>query len=299
MKKKTRIIVISSVILFFLILYLGFCFAREKYHYLKNNIDLLNEKINVLLSPTKYDYSWMNNMKTYGHAFGLIDNEEYTNSLEAFKKNYENGQKVFEVDLDVTNDYITICSHDEEFWRLNTEINDDVEYTYDNFMSSRIYSRYTPLDYKDLVNLLNEYKDVYFIIDGKYYDKEHVGLEYHQIVSYAKEVDETLLERIIPEIYTNEMLDMIMNVYPFKSIEYCLYQVPYDINDVATFCMDSGVNLVTFDVNNINDEIINYFKAYDINIGLFTINDISQAKEYLDKGVDVICTDVLVHSDLD
>jgi glycerophosphoryl diester phosphodiesterase len=39
-----------------------------------------------------------------GHAFGEIDGNAYSNSLEAFRENYSLGIKVFEVDFSVTSD---------------------------------------------------------------------------------------------------------------------------------------------------------------------------------------------------
>lgn len=304
MKRKRRILIMFVVVVVIsFISYLFFCFAREKYHNIKKSINVIDDKVETLINrdlnyPRTFDYSWVDNNITYGHAFGQMENgDTYTNSLEAFITNYEAGQRVFEVDLSVTVDFVTVCFHDDDTWREFNKLSEDVEFTYENYMNIKTMNKYTPLDYKDLIDLLDEYKNIYVSVDGKYYDKENVYLEYYQLVSYAKKIDESILDRIIPEIYTEEMYEVIMNIYPFKSIEYDIYQVETQLKDIVSFCIDSGVSLVVFNKDELTDETINRLKAYDIKVGVFTVNDLSEAKELVNKGVDILCTDVLVNSD--
>ena len=303
MNKKTKIIIAvvgMLVVVFGFVAYKGFNFIQDKYQFLRDTITAINEKVSVI-ETKKYDldYSWMNNNVTVAHAMGAVggSDKSYTNSLEAFNKNYEAGQRIFEVDFDVTNDLKTVCSHDEDFWRYSAEIDEDTDFTYDNFMNSKIYKKYTPLDYRNVVDLLNEHKDMYIITDSKYYDKEHVYLQFSQIVNYAKEIDETILDRIIPQIYNKDMLYMVMNVYPFKSINFTLYQTEWGKEDLANFCVESGVKLITISKDVIDDEVLEYLKAYGINVAIHTTDDLDEAKDFLNKGVSLIYTDELLPSD--
>ena len=296
MKKKTRIIVISSVILFFLILYLGFCFAREKYHYLKNNIDLLNEKINVLLSPTKYDYSWIGKNSLVAHALGGVGTNHiaYTNSAEAFKQSYENDFKILEVDLNVTNDLETVCVHNVNDWCLSVGVANIEDFTYNNFINKKIYGKYTPLDYKRLIQMLSIYSDVYIILDSKCISEDKIRMEYSQIVNYAKKIDVSILDRVIPEVYNEEMLKIIMNSYPFKSIVYCLNQSDYVVGEVANICTRYGINLIEASAGRITSEEICYLKNCGFQISIFTINELINAEYYFDQGVDLLYSDKLM-----
>lgn len=46
------------------------------------------------------------------HALGGIDGKKYTNSLEALNEGYDNGIKLFEVDLSMTSDNVMVARHD-------------------------------------------------------------------------------------------------------------------------------------------------------------------------------------------
>ena len=52
---------------------------------------------------TKYDL--------IAHAGGGIDEKTYTNSVEAFKLNYENGFRLFEFDIAITSENILVARH--------------------------------------------------------------------------------------------------------------------------------------------------------------------------------------------
>jgi hypothetical protein len=52
------------------------------------------------------------------HAFGSIDGHTYSNSLEAFQRNYGRGFRVFEVDHLVLADGTVLLAHDA--WRPTT-----------------------------------------------------------------------------------------------------------------------------------------------------------------------------------
>ncbi|OAB37747.1 hypothetical protein PMSD_09330 [Paenibacillus macquariensis subsp. defensor] len=50
--------------------------------------------------------------KLISHAMGSIQNQAYTNSYEAFVANYEQGNRVFEVDLLLTEDHQVVARHE-------------------------------------------------------------------------------------------------------------------------------------------------------------------------------------------
>ena len=283
--------------------YKGIKFFQEKYHFLRENIVEVNDKLDKHISTTNhydFDYSWIGDNITISHGLGALGSTKskiYSNSLNAFETNYELGQRIFEADFDITEDLVTVCSHDEEFWRYNAEIDDSEPFTYENFMNSKIYTKYEPLDYKGIIDLLNKYEDAYIITDTKYYDKESVYLQFSQIVNYAKQVNPEILDRIIPQIYTEDMLGYVMNTYPFKSMIYTLYQTQWTAKDVAEFCIETGIKFVTASCDAAGFEDIYYWNAYGINVATHTINDVETARGYLNNGTKMIYTDVLLKSD--
>lgn len=307
MNKKRIIAIVISILLVSCIVLVGIKgvkFVQEKYHFLRDKVVDIDLNLNEHIAKTShyvFDYSWIQDNIFVSHAFGALgstNSKTYSNSLEAFEKNYELGQRVFEVDFDITNDYQTVCSHDEEFWRYNAEIDDDVEFTYDNFMNSKIYGKYTPLDYKNVIDILNKYDDVIIITDSKYYDKDRVYLQFSQLVNYAKEINPEVLNRLVPQIYNENMLNYVMNVHRFSSMIYTLYQTKWEPQTVASFCVESGIKYVTVFSDYAGEDTISMWNAYGINVAVHTVDEIDVAQDFLKKGVKMIYTDYLTSHDL-
>lgn len=245
-----------------------------------------------------FDYSSIANNSIIAHAFGGIDDKDYTNSLEAFEYSYSNGIKVFEVDFDLTKDNVLICSHDEDMWRNIT--NSSLDYTYDNFKKTLIYNKYTPMDYMDVINLLNKYDDIIIVTDTKYSDRKTVKKQFEQLVNYAERINSDVLKRIVPQIYSESMLEYVMDVYNFDSIVYTLYQVSgWTKENIVKYCNDSGVRFITVSQYDIEKDIIDEWSKNDINIALFTINDKDDANRFINDGISMIYSDYLKPVDIE
>ncbi len=172
------------------------------------------------------------------HAMGGIDGFVYTNSIEAFKANYDKGYRLFEVDLLFTSDDVLVARHEwtetdyERFEQLDfidlteIEMNEREEYvpTLEQFLSMKINGQYTPMTFDDLLQLMQEYPDTIFITDTKWSDDESVEKAFTAIVEQTKKVDESLLSRIIPQLYTIEMFDIIEDINEFEQYVYTMYQ---------------------------------------------------------------------------
>ena len=271
-----------------------FSFAMEKYHFLRDKLALIDARTDKV-EQYDFDYSWMKGNVLVAHALGGKGSKTYTNSLEAFEYNYDLGHRVFEVDFDLSNDLVTICSHDEDYWRYMSRHEDDgTEYSYENFKNSPLFDDYTPLDYKDIVRLLHEYPDICIITDTKHSDKIKVYQQFSQIVDEAKKTDPEVLNRIIPQIYTKEMLDYVMDVYPFRSMIFTLYQITWDAEDIASFCVASGIRYLTVSQDLLDEQSARLFESMCINIAVHTVDDENEAKAFLDEGVDMIYTNSLL-----
>lgn len=160
-------------------------------------------------------------------------------------------------------------------------------------MNTPLFTDYTPLDYKDIIDLLIEYPDIYIIADTKYSDELSVYKQFSQIVNYAKETDPEVLDRIIPQFYTKRMLDYVMNVYPFKSVIFTLYQIVWNGEDIAKFCVRSGVKFITFSGGEDDSEVIDLWKNLGIKVAVHTINEDEIAETLFSEGVDMLYTDFL------
>lgn len=111
-----------------------------------------------------YDYN------VIAHAGGGIDGYIYTDSLEAINNSYDNGARLFDIDLRFTSDIEIVLRHDwtgidleqPEFEYLYHVRQWSSEYcqeqiprkylpTMEQFKNAKIFSSYTPLSFHDIV----------------------------------------------------------------------------------------------------------------------------------------------------
>ena len=100
------------------------------------------------------------------HASGEIDSHYSTNSREALRNAYKNGNRIIELDFCFTSDGIPVCIHDwNEAILPGTEKH--VPSSLDNFISNRIYGKFTPMTLEDLTRFMTLYEDLYIVSDVK------------------------------------------------------------------------------------------------------------------------------------
>lgn len=298
MKNKKTIIIVILVLFLFISGFAGYKalkFVMDKYHYLRDKVTEIDNVVTKNIRHYDFDNDWVDGYQYVAHAFGGKGTKTYTNALEAFNYNYELGHRVFEVDFDLTTDGVTVCSHDEDYWRYITgNENNDVEYSYENFKNTPLFTDYTPLDYKDVIDLMVEYPDIYIITDTKYADELSVYKQFGQLCEYARAVDESVLDRLVPQIYNEEMLDYVMNVHDFKSLIFTLYNVAWDKDEIVKYCMRSGVGFITVSAEIIDRDVIDMWKRIGFKVAVHTVNENDEAQDFFDKGIDLVYTDFLL-----
>jgi len=240
----------------------------------------------------QYDYTWVDNAPSYiAHACGGIGEATYTNSREAFLHNYEQGQRVFEIDFNLAEDGILIASHEEADWRSMTGT--DLPYTSENFDRLALLDQYETLNVREVVELMAAHPDAYVITDTKGNTQEETMFAFSQLVYCAKNTHPEVLDRIVPQIYNEDMLQWVNAVYPFRSVIYTLYQVKWTPEEVLDFCMNSGVRFITMPYGRVTAETIELWDTLGIRVGAHTVNDPQEAKRLFDLGVDMIYTDFI------
>lgn len=251
--------------------------------------------------PYNFDYSWANEHPYIAHALGGIMGDTYTNSYEAFLLNYELGQRVFEIDFHLTDDGETVAIHGPEQWEDNLQSANQTAvkpFTTDNFLSALFNGKWHTITYRTILDLMGKYPDIYLVTDSKYTDEEHVTKEFSQIIAYAKEHDPTVLDRFIVQIYHPEMLDWIMELYPWKSIIYTLYMNPnWTPENVVEFAQASGVKIITINGYELSQQpdTAKLWNDNNLTIAAFTINDLNFVQKLRqDLGVKLIYTDFLI-----
>lgn len=238
------------------------------------------------------------------HALGGIDQKPYTNSYEAFVTNYEKGQRVFEIDLQFTSDGCLVGRHDWSlyaFQSLGQPVSADMTggpLPLDRIRSLTMFDQYHLLTFGDIVDIMHEYPDAYFVTDTKSTDPDTVTAQFNQIVELLNE-DPHILKRIIPQIYNEKMYGVIERVFPFESYIYTLYQTADSNQKVLQYVKSRPkVTAVTMPEWRATSGFLSGLKQMGKRSFVHTINSPEAMDKYKAKGVYGFYTDFVTPEDL-
>ncbi|MBP2109872.1 phosphatidylinositol-specific phospholipase C/glycerophosphodiester phosphodiesterase family protein [Paenibacillus sp. FSL H8-0122] len=243
--------------------------------------------------------------RVIAHAMGGINDKAYTNTKDAFIANYEQGTRIFEADLLLTSDEQLVARHE---WTtgmskklgqqevLPPDKQGEV-LTHDEVMNSPVLELYSPLDIEKIVNLMEIYPDTYIVTDTKELEPEQVTKQFQLIVEAARKKDPALLERIVPQIYSREMLEVVKQVYAFPEIIYTLYQTEDSDEVVIEFVKQTGVD-ITMPTTRATKSFVRNLKKAGARVYVHTVNDEQEIVELSRLGVNGFYTDFVPENDL-
>lgn len=252
-----------------------------------SNLYSFNESSNVFSDTPVY----------VAHALGAIDEVTYTNSLEAFEENYKKGFKIFEVDISLTEDEVPVLWHDWGFDCLSISKN-GAPLSHDEFMSAKIYEKYTTLDVEDLILIMKDYPDIKVITDTKIDDDEFSEYVFRYIESAAQKNNcPEVLSRIIPQVYSENMYYTVSKLEIFNDYIFTMYQIwNGDIDEFrehSLFASTHNIKYITMWDTRFNKRVRRYTDALGINILCHTVNSVDEAKSLFEQGVCGIYSDNL------
>lgn len=240
---------------------------------------------------------WQSGNPLIAHALGEADGKIETNSREAFLNAWSNGYRVVEGDFTYTSDNVLVVRHDFEkngsYYRLEIETDGDMVMDSKTYMETPAVYEQTPMRAVDLLYLMAEYPDMYLVTDTKDTDKAMVQRQFRDLKSIAENIGHPeLLNRIIPQLYSKEMLGWVKEVYPFQNWIFTLYLYPNpDYKDIANFCVANGIDTVTLHVDRATKANVSILKASGLKVYAHTINRYLIFEDMLENGVDGIYTD--------
>ena len=262
-----------------------------------NILELSGNRVFIDSFKERFTYDWMKDNKYIAHAMGGIDKKVYTNSLDAFEYNYKFGYRVFEIDVALTSDGQPVLLHSWDEPRLKelglpTSWNKNRP-NFNEFMNTDVCGVYRPTSFREVCELSKKYKDVKFVIDVKG-DQRACKDIYVKCVKVAKQVDGKVLDKFIPQIYDENMLNDVMSVYDFKSMIYTLYkQENLNAQQVIDFSYENGIKVVVVDKGKLDSKFIKELKQRGIYVYVNTYNDTKKVKELFGMGAKGIYSDFI------
>ncbi len=248
---------------------------------------------------------WYDYCTLIAHALGQIDGRTETNSLEAFLSSYESGIRAFEADFQMTSDGVLVVRHDFEqvsYWNLEQVVDEEaIVMDSARYVTEKINHKYTPLTAEDLLTLLMEREDAYLITDSKEVDKVTVTAQFTALVDIAEKLGcPEVLDRVVVQIYNQEMLDVVREVYPFEHWIFTLYMLTNpDLDEIGTFCVEEGIDVVTMDSSVFTTAKAAILNGYDLKIYVHTLNRLDEIYAARLNGGYGVYSDIISQEDLE
>lgn len=164
-------------------------------------------------------------------------------------------------------------------------------------MDSPILNIYSPIDVEKLLDLMQHYPDTYIVTDTKEIKPELINKQFTLLVEAAQRRDPAILDRIVPQIYNQSMLDEINKVYSFPELLYTLYQSKDTDEQVIEFVNKTGVD-ITMPVGRANKSFVKKLQKAGARVYVHTVNEEAEIRELARMGVDGFYTDFVPEKDL-
>ena len=243
------------------------------------------------------------------HAGGTVREKEYntkyTNSLEALRQNYNLGHRLFEMDFNLTSDKKLAAVHDwHHFGNKDDVAPSSKEWKkFQGYGSPETPSRFTTMLIGDVFDQMIINRDMVLVTDTKSMEipKEDRIKQFKELVSEANKRDKELLDRVIPQIYHQEMFGEIESIYPFKHVIYTLYASPDSGEEVLDFiAKHKEIEAVTvpIDDSRLTPKFIEQVHKLGKRVYVHTIQTYESLTKYAAINVDGFYTGLLTPQDM-
>ena len=243
------------------------------------------------------------------HAGGTVREKEYntkyTNSLEALRQNYNLGHRLFEMDFNLTSDKKLAAVHDwHHFGNKDDVAPSSKEWKkFQGYGSPETPSRFTTMLIGDVFDQMIINRDMVLVTDIKSMEisKEDRITQFKELVSEANKRDKELLDRVIPQIYHQEMFGEIESIYPFKHVIYTLYASSDSGEEVLDFiAKHKEIEAVTvpIDDSRLTPKFIEQVHKLGKRVYVHTIQTYESLTKYAAINVDGFYTGLLTPQDM-
>lgn len=255
------------------------CMFSCKTHMMGGGTTNLGAKARMAIAESKYIV----------HAGGFVSDDSgeffsYTNSREPLMKSAADGNRIFEIDFRISSDGFLVCTHEwNQAYRNGVPLQGAV--TKDEFLLSKIYGKFSPMDLSDIAYFARIHPDCYFITDIKDDNRK-------ACLIIARECPD-ILDRFIIQIYHMSELDIIRRL-GFRNVILTLYRAaPSErrAEQVAKFAQMEKLVGVTY-WHYWADEYLECFRQAGVHSYVHTVNNLEEREQFLRRGVAAIYTDV-------
>ena len=224
--------------------------------------------------------------RAVAHALGGIDGIAYSNSLNAFRHSVELGFKIVEVDLMLVEGEL-ICFHEGNEGQLTWRGPEDAAKWPQEYGLARYAGRFRIISARELLQALDRVEGVYLVTDTKGDNAEVL----QRLVELAREINEGLVTRIIPQIFLPSEVAAIETIAPFPRVILTLYSWDSSDAEVLEAVQRHRFAAVTMPPPRVSADFVAELRALGVLSYVHTVNDADVIRELLEKGVHGVYTD--------
>ena len=249
--------------------------------------------------------------KLIAHAGGGFRDSEggyfsyYTNSYEAMVQNYNLGNRIFEFDFALTTDNRLAAVHDwDDFANMDGQPVSSLEWEKMYAIAKpETEGTYTSIFLEDILDQMVVNQDMYLITDVKYENMtaDEIKNEFTLIYNAALDRDPLLINRIVPQIYSMEMYDWIMEIYNFPSIIFTCYKTDASAEEIISFCAGkSNIHVITakYEDSRFGEDAIEAIHQADLLIYNYTISTNTKMYDCFSRSIDGIYSNNMLPTDI-
>ncbi len=257
------------------------------YQSIVNANKLLILMIKIALLLMMINHSAQTKLLMIAHAGGGINNQNYSNSLEALDLNYAKGFRTFEIDFSWTSDQQLVCLHDWETrfkkvfgYKTKKALN------YEEFQNLLNQTKgLHPCTLDSLADWINIHKDVKIITDVKYNNLKAIKLI---LESYP-----SLQANLIPQFYQPEEYQVLKDM-GFKQLIWILYQYEGSYESVVQHSNEMELLAVSMRATHAKKKFATKLLNNGHRIFVYTVNNTKKVEKLVNKHkVSGIYTDFL------
>jgi glycerophosphoryl diester phosphodiesterase len=145
-----------------------------------------------------------------GSPGGLAQSEPYSNTREAFDASYANGFRAFEVDMILLADGEVLVAHDYREDQYGLPDGTFPTLTRPEVEGLRFEGKYDILFGEDLIEIMVEHDDAWFILDTKLGSDTAIAAALLELAP-----DDTVRDRMVPHLTSEEHVAELAAMYPF------------------------------------------------------------------------------------
>lgn len=238
------------------------------------------------------DEAWYQNNRLIYHAGGGVDGLTYTNSKEALAHTLQLGNRVIEMDFAYTSDGHLVCVRD--WYDISGQ---HAPLSLADYRNLRVFGKYTPITAEELLGYMEEYEDLYIVVDTKEKDVNQVVLDLIDLCGK----DSKLPDRFIIQLYGGGSKEVFRNAYPFadENFLFTVYKFgPDKPLEIMEICYRENITVITVPYGRMDPSALKAFIDRGFIVFEHTVNRPDDAQKSLQMGIHGLYTDFLSPADL-